>query len=166
LAQLLILRFVLGFILAITISTTYTYAAEISPKRFVARAVVFATLGYSIGVAAGGALSSWLIAIHGWRSVFVAAGVISLLTAVLAGVFLPESARFLASKGRPTREIRRAIRQIARSLPFPPNVQFSAADARTVGLGVAQMLAEGRLHRSVRHCQAKREYCFRRAFAE
>ncbi|MDB5447538.1 MAG: aromatic acid/H+ symport family transporter, partial [Phenylobacterium sp.] len=47
LTQLLALRFVTGALAAISINVSYTYAAEIAPRSFSARAVVFATIGYA-----------------------------------------------------------------------------------------------------------------------
>ncbi len=72
---------------------------EYSPKRFRSTMVTLNMLGYSTGTVLCGPIAIWLIPRYGWRAVFYFGGIFSLVGMLLLVAFLPESIRFLASKG-------------------------------------------------------------------
>lgn len=126
--HLFVLRFVSGLFLGGVLPLTWALAAEFAPKRFRVTSVAIIMVGYTLGGAAGGPVSNWLIPEHGWRTVFVVGGVCSLLT--LAGVLtlVPESVRFLALKSRPGSDerIARILVRFQPGLSFEPGTRFTA----------------------------------------
>jgi AAHS family 4-hydroxybenzoate transporter-like MFS transporter len=107
--SLLVLRLVLGVATGGMLPLAWALNIEYAPKRYRSTIVTLIMIGYSIGIAVGGPISVWLIPDHGWQSVFVVGGVFSLLSAVLLFAMLPESARFLASKGQRPEEVARLV---------------------------------------------------------
>jgi len=101
---------------------------EYSAKRYRATIVTLVMVGYSLGTFVGGPVSIWLIPRFGWQSVFVVGGVLSLLAAGALVLMLPESIRYLASKGRRPDLIAATLRQVAPELAIPAGARFVAAD--------------------------------------
>src|SRR5438270_136087 len=86
-------------------------AAEYAPQKSRAMYVSLLWAGYPLGNSIGGVLTSFLVARFHWPVIFIVAGTPSILLAVAMLAFLPESLRFLASRG----QIARAAR-VARKL--------------------------------------------------
>ncbi|GHE94506.1 MFS transporter [Streptomyces spiralis] len=128
--QLIALRFVSGLFLGGVLPLTWALAAEYAPKRFRVTAVSIIMVGYTLGGAAGGPVSNWLIPEHGWQSVFVVGGVCSLLTVLAVLLLVPESVRFLALKARPGSDdrISRILRRFQPGLSIEPGTRFSTGD--------------------------------------
>jgi MFS transporter, AAHS family, 4-hydroxybenzoate transporter len=84
-------------------------------------------IGYSAGIALGGPTANWLIPQHGWQSLFAVGGVLSLLAALALVLALPESARFLASKGLEPRRVADLLRRLTGE-PIPDDAHFVVAD--------------------------------------
>ena len=98
------LRFIDGIPLGGMLPLAWALNIEYAPKRYRATIVTVIMIGYSLGTALGGPIAIWLIPKFGWKSVFVFGGAFSLFCALILFVILPESIRFLASKGlRPDR---------------------------------------------------------------
>lgn len=104
---------------------------EYAPKRFRSSIVTLMMLGYSAGVSAGGPVAVWLIPNHGWQSVFMFGGVLSLAAAGTLLATLPESLRFLAARGRDAATITKTLRRIAPSLHVPTGARFVLNDENT-----------------------------------
>ena len=98
-ASLLALRFLDGIAVGGMLPLAWALNIEYAPKRYRSTVVTVIMIGYSAGSAIGGPIAVWLIPQYGWQSVFVAGGVLSLIAALALVLVLPESARFLASKG-------------------------------------------------------------------
>ena len=77
---------------------------EYAPKRFRSTVVTVVMIGYSVGIALAGPTANWLIPQYSWQSLFAVGGTLSLVGAFALVLLLPESARFLASKGLASRE--------------------------------------------------------------
>jgi AAHS family 4-hydroxybenzoate transporter-like MFS transporter len=84
LAQLAILRFIVGVGLGAAVPIVLTSVAQNSPARFRTALVTAAGCGQPIGAILGSALCARLIPMFGWKSAFVLGGVLPLL--VLPGV--------------------------------------------------------------------------------
>ncbi|MFA3843859.1 MFS transporter [Streptomyces aureus] len=126
-AHLFALRFISGLFLGGVLPLTWALAAEYAPKRFRVTAVSIIMCGYTLGGAAGGPVSNWLIPDHGWRSVFVVGGVCSLLTVLAVLPLLPESVKFLALKARPDSDerISRILSRFQPGLSIEPGTRFT-----------------------------------------
>ena len=97
--SLLSLRFIDGLPLGGMLPLAWALNIEYAPKRYRATIVTVIMMGYSLGTALGGPIAIWLIPKFGWKSVFVFGGAFSLFCAGVLFAILPESIRFLASKG-------------------------------------------------------------------
>lgn len=93
-------RFVGGIGLGGAMPNIIALTSEYAPQRH--RSVMMVTMfcGFPLGAMAGGAVSHDIIDSHGWQGVFVLGGVVPLVLVVIAWITLPESARFLADRGR------------------------------------------------------------------
>ncbi|RVU20885.1 MFS transporter [Streptomyces antnestii] len=135
--HLVALRFVSGLFLGGVLPLTWALAAEYAPKRFRVTAVSIIMVGYTLGGAAGGPVSNWLVPEHGWRSVFLVGGVCSLLTVLAVLPLLPESVKFLALKARPGSDerIARVLRRFQPDLSIEPGTRFTAGDPQPAHSG-------------------------------
>ncbi len=97
---LLALRLITGIAIGGMLPLSWALNIEFAPKRYRSTVVTLVMIGYSLGTAMGGPASLWLIPKFGWQAVFVFGGLASILAAVALVFFLPESIRFLASKGK------------------------------------------------------------------
>jgi MFS transporter, AAHS family, 4-hydroxybenzoate transporter len=100
---LLLYRFVAGLALGGATPSFITLAAEYAPSRRRAMLVSLLWAGYPLGNAAGGFMTSFLVAHFRWPMLFYAGGVPSLIVALLLALLMPESVRWLASKGQAAR---------------------------------------------------------------
>lgn len=101
---------------------------EYAPKRYRATIVTVIMMGYSLGTAVGGPLAIWLIPKFGWRATFIFGGAAAMASAVVLYRILPESIRFLASKGRQPERIAEIIRRVDPGRIVPADAEFVVGD--------------------------------------
>jgi AAHS family 4-hydroxybenzoate transporter-like MFS transporter len=101
---------------------------EYAPKRYRATIVTVIMIGYSLGTALGGPVANRLIPVFGWKSVFITGGAAALVSALILFLVLPESIRFLASKGRGADRIAGILRRMAPDQTIPRGATFTVAD--------------------------------------
>src|SRR5277367_6364587 len=101
------LRFLTGLALGGLLAAIVPLVAEHFPPQQRSAAVTMMFIGYPLGAVVGGAITAALIA-HGWRNLFLGAGVVTLLLVPIA-LFLRET---LYSPDAP---IRHSPRQLSRS---------------------------------------------------
>jgi AAHS family 4-hydroxybenzoate transporter-like MFS transporter len=124
-ASLLALRLIDGIALGGMLPLSWALNIEYAPKRYRSTVVTVIMIGYSIGIALGGPTANWLIPQYGWQSLFAVGGVLSLVAALV--LVLPESARFLASKGWQPQRVADLLRRLT-GKAVPAGAQFVAAD--------------------------------------
>ncbi len=112
LSTLTVWRFVTGLGLGAAMPNAVTLMSEYCPDS--RRAVITNTMfcGFPLGAAFGGFLAAWMIPQFGWRSVLILGGVVPLLLALVMVVALPESARYMVSRGYSADRLRRVLRRI------------------------------------------------------
>jgi AAHS family 4-hydroxybenzoate transporter-like MFS transporter len=88
---------------------------RVCPQRCRAMAINTMYCGFPLGAAGGGAISSWLIPHHGWRSVLLTGAIAPLILTLLLALLLPESVKFLVQRGKDVMQIRRIASRFARS---------------------------------------------------
>lgn len=98
-APFLVLRFVQGLAIGGEVPTAAAYISEISRAHRRGRFVLFYEIVFPAGLAAGALLAAWVIPHWGWRALYLFAAVPG-LAAVLLQRRIPESPRWLASRGR------------------------------------------------------------------
>jgi AAHS family 4-hydroxybenzoate transporter-like MFS transporter len=126
--SLFTLRFIDGLPLGGMLPLAWALNIEYAPKRYRATIVTVIMMGYSLGTALGGPIAIWLIPKFGWKSVFVFGGIFSLVCAGILFAILPESIRFLASKGLSADRITSIIRRIAPDQPIRVGARFVVSD--------------------------------------
>ena len=131
--QLLALRFLDGVAIGGMLPLSWALNIEFAPRRYRSTIVTTVMVGYSLGTALGGPIAIWLIPKFGWGSVFLAGGGLSLLSAIGLLFMLPESIRFLASKGREPETIARILQRLAPGIALPANPHFVVADEEGSG---------------------------------
>ena len=126
-ASLLALRLLDGIAVGGMLPLAWALNIEYAPKRYRSTVVTVIMIGYSAGAALGGPIAVWLIPQYGWQSVFVVGGVLSLIAALGLVIVLPESARFLASKGLQPRRVADLLYRLT-GQRVPADAQFIVAD--------------------------------------
>jgi MFS transporter, AAHS family, 4-hydroxybenzoate transporter len=123
-----LLRLANGIPLGGMLPLAWALNIEYVPKRYRATIVTIVMMGYSLGTALGGPIATWLIPKIGWQAVFILGGVVSLAAAVVLFLMLPESIRFLVSKGRGNQQIRTIVRRLAPQIALPDQVEYTVTD--------------------------------------
>jgi MFS transporter, AAHS family, 4-hydroxybenzoate transporter len=90
-----------GFGLGAILPNATALIGEFSPPRLRIKTMMIVTNGFTIGAMIGGFLSAWLIPQYGWRSVFVAGGIIPLVLLLPMFLSLPESPQFKTVRLKP-----------------------------------------------------------------
>jgi AAHS family 4-hydroxybenzoate transporter-like MFS transporter len=126
--ELMLLRFVNGIMIGGLLPVCWALNIEYVPKYYRATVVTVVMLGYSFGSSIGGPVTIWLAPQFGWQAVYFFAGAGTLAAAALLYFTLPESARFLASKGRRPDLLARYVRGIAPEVSIAPGTTFTVSD--------------------------------------
>jgi AAHS family 4-hydroxybenzoate transporter-like MFS transporter len=114
LAELTVLRFATGLGLGAAMPNAVTLMSEFCPDQRRATLTNAMFCGFPLGAALGGFLAAWMIPQWGWRSVLQAGGAAPIVLAVLIVVLLPESVRFLVTRGGRDARIRATLGRIAK----------------------------------------------------
>lgn len=125
--SLLALRLVDGVALGGMLPLSWALNIEYAPKRYRSTIVTVIMIGYSAGIALGGPTANWLIPQYGWQSLFAVGGVLSLVAAGVLVLALPESARFLATKGWQKERVAELLSRLT-GQAIPADAKFVVAD--------------------------------------
>jgi MFS transporter, AAHS family, 4-hydroxybenzoate transporter len=143
--QLMILRPLTGFGLGAALPLTFVTANEFAPARIRARMVAAMACGFAIGAASGGLLQAEMVPYFGWQGIFFIGGAVPLVLAIALALYLPESVRYLASRGGKADEIARILKRMDPKLIFGPGTEFVLpAERKQHGSKPAQLFAQGR----------------------
>jgi len=129
--MLMLLRFLDGFAIGGMLPLAWALNIEYVPGRMRASVVTVIMIGYSLGAAIAGPVTVWLAPAHGWEGVFVFGGICTLVCATGLLLWLPESVRFLASKGREPETIARILNKVDPAFGASPRDRFTLGDERT-----------------------------------
>lgn len=125
---LMLLRFLNGVALGGLMPLAWALNIEYVPGRYRATVVTIIMMGYTLGGVIAGPVTVWLAPHHGWQSVFLLSGAVTLLLVPLLLALLPESARYLAVKGRAPDKIAGALNALEPGLGARPQYRFMVAD--------------------------------------
>ncbi len=92
--ELVVLRLIAGLSLGVLVAALPALAGEFSPRRHRTLIIAILIAGGSAGAVVGGFISAALIAEHGWQSIFLYAGVLTVILAALVKLLIPESIAF------------------------------------------------------------------------
>ncbi|MBM3607402.1 MAG: MFS transporter, partial [Alphaproteobacteria bacterium] len=136
--SLLVFRFIQGIGLGGEVPIAATYISEIARARGRGRFVLLYELIFPVGIVAAALVGRWLVPTYGWQAMFYVGALPAVLALVLR-ILLPESPRWLASRGR-MQESDAAMLQIEREVekaagkPLPPPSQIAAPPPQRASL--------------------------------
>ena len=137
LTELLVFRFITGLGLGAALPNVIALTSEYAPERYRATAVMIMFCGFPLGSVIGGFIAPPLMEASGWQAVFVIGGVVPLLMLPVLFFMLPESARFLATKGRNERRISRILHRLGTGQTAEELVAEVHAEQTGKGKGLA-----------------------------
>jgi AAHS family 4-hydroxybenzoate transporter-like MFS transporter len=143
-SALLAIRFLTGLGLGGAMPNTVAMTSEFNPQRRRATMVMIMFCGFSIGAALGGFLAADLIPRFGWRSVFLVGGLAPLLMLPILAWRLPESVRFLATRGRAPERVAQLLKRISPHTAFASDARFVVHETQLAGLPVKHLFRDGR----------------------
>ncbi len=126
--QLLALRFLDGLAIGGMLPLAWALNIEFVPQRMRSTVVTVIMMGYSIGSSLAGPLTNLIAPTHGWQGVYVAGGVGTLVCATGLALFLPESIRFMVSRGHDNAKIAATLRRLDPEADIRPEDRFVAGD--------------------------------------
>ena len=135
LGQLTVLRFITGVGLGAAMPNAVTMMGEYCPDGWRATLINLMFCGFPLGAAFGGFLAAWMIPQFGWRSVLLLGGGVPLLLSVLLMIKLPESVRYMVTKGHPVEKIRGTLSRIASSAAAAGSFYLTERAPATAGKG-------------------------------
>ena len=143
--QLLILRFLTGLGLGGALPNVVALVSEYVPKRLMAVLVAVLFCGLPLGGFICGMVSSALLPIWGWQSVFYMGGIFPFILSLFLIFLLPESVQFLSQRGTNPEKIARLLMPIAPEMgAYGPTLTFAAAAEEHKGVPVKFLFKEGR----------------------
>lgn len=150
---LAILRFLAGIGLGGAMPNAATLASEYVPTRNRPLAVTLTIVSIPLGGAIAGEVAALVIPVQGWRVLFAAGGLISVLVAAVLWRTLPESPTFLARHRQRWPELVQLLRRTGR--PVSDDVEFQGRTAVAARAGRGAVLIErGRIGDTVAICTA------------
>lgn len=154
-ASLAVFRFLSNFGLGGEVPVTATLGAEFSPGRIRGAMAGNLLTAFPVGLLVAAALSLTILPTYGWRALF-AVGVLPAILLVFVRRYMPESVRYLLSKGR-IAEAEQTVAQIelqalgrertadeVRAMP-----QLHPEVAVKTGVTVFELFTEGRARRTI-----------------
>jgi AAHS family 4-hydroxybenzoate transporter-like MFS transporter len=125
---LLTLRFLDGLAIGGALPLAWALNVEFVPAKLRATVVAFIMMGFSIGSSLAAPLTNWIAPIHGWEGVYFAGGIGSVICAILIAIFLPESPRFLISKGLKPHLVSSTLKRLDANLDVQADDRFLLGD--------------------------------------
>ena len=148
--SLSIFRFVSNFGLGGEVPVALTLASEYSPSRIRGRMTGSMMAAFPLGLALAALVAYFIMPVYGWRAVFVV-GVVPAILLFFVRLVLPESVRYLVSRGRMAEAestVAEIERRASKGAPLPP-VEPVAADIEARGVTVFELLTAERWRRTV-----------------
>ena len=115
LSELVIWRAVTGLGLGAAMPNAVTLMSEYCPDGRRATLTNAMFCGFPVGAAFGGFLAAWMIPSFGWRSVLQLGGIAPIVLLVAMLLLLPESVRYMVTKGQAVEKIRKVLANISPS---------------------------------------------------
>jgi MFS transporter, AAHS family, 4-hydroxybenzoate transporter len=144
LRELVALRFLTGVGLGGVLPNLIAMVTEYAPAARRGFFITLVSAALPVGSTLVALLSPWLIGNYGWSSVFYLGGVLPIVVALLAFIFLPESLRFLAPIAARRSEALGIIRRLAPELALPNDLQIATSAAAPKGVPIGQLFGRSR----------------------
>jgi MFS transporter, putative metabolite:H+ symporter len=150
-ASLSVFRFLSNFGLGGEVPVALTLTSEYSPSAIRGRMTGTMMSAFPLGLALAAALAYFIIPTYGWRTVFFV-GVIPAVLLFFVRMFMPESVRYLVSRGRVVEAeatVTEIERQAAEGRPLPPVMPVAATGVEERGVTVFELLTPERRRRTI-----------------
>ncbi|GLR83450.1 MFS transporter [Bradyrhizobium iriomotense] len=144
LSELMVYRFLTGLGLGGAMPNIIALTSEYAPKRMRALLIAIMFCGFPLGSTIGGVISAPLIGAFGWHSVFVVGGVLPLVTLIALFIWLPESIRFLVTRGVADERIANLLARLDPAASQATASRYVMPSVQASGFPVAKLVAEGR----------------------
>jgi AAHS family 4-hydroxybenzoate transporter-like MFS transporter len=125
------LRFFAGIGLGGMLPNLISLNVEFAPRRFRATLVIIMFCGVTLGGTIPGWVSIYLTPTFGWQAIFAIGGVLPIVMAVCAAIWLPESIKYLVIHNRRAKA-EKLLKRVAPTLTVGSDTQFIIADERKV----------------------------------
>ncbi len=125
---LLALRFLDGFAIGGMLPLAWALNIEFVPARMRSTVVTIIMLGYSIGTAIAAPLTNWIAPQYGWQGVYFAGGIGTLVSAAILWFGLPESIRFLGTKGLKPELVVKILKRLDPTIDVKADDSFVLSD--------------------------------------
>jgi putative MFS transporter len=150
--SLSIYRFLSNFGLGGEVPVALTLTSEFSPSRIRGRMTGTMMAAFPVGLVLAALVSLWLLPTYGWRAIFIA-GIVPALLLFFVRMVMPESVRYLLSRGR-VEEAEQTVAKIeqeaAKEGPLPPVVPVAATPVvEQRGITVFELLTPDRRKRTL-----------------
>lgn len=150
--SLSIYRFLSNFGLGGEVPVALTLTSEYSPSRIRGRMTGTMMAAFPVGLALAALVSLWLLPTYGWRAIFIA-GIVPAMLLFFVRMVMPESVRYLLSRGRieeAERTVAKIEQEAAKEGPLPPVVPVAATPVvEQRGVTVFELLTPERRKRTL-----------------
>lgn len=143
--QLLIFRFLTGLGLGGALPNVVALSSEYVPRRLMAVLVAALFCGLPAGGFICGMISSALLPVWGWQSIFYIGGILPFIISLLLIRLLPESAQFLSQRGDNPKKVAKLLAPIAPELTADSDhLSLAVPVAEHKGVPVKYLFKNGR----------------------
>lgn len=144
--ELLVIRFIAGLGLGSVVPNATALIGEYSPRVRRVAMMTWLGIGFTAGAALGGFVAAWMIPRYGWPSVFYIGGAVPLVLAAVMFVYLPESLKLLALRGRDADRgyIARWLTRVDPRVHVSSETVFAVSEEKRQGVPVKHLFGEGR----------------------
>ncbi|WP_183030123.1 MFS transporter [Altericroceibacterium spongiae] len=128
---LMIIRFFGGLMIGGLLPVAWALNIEAMPPGRRATAVAVIMFGFSLGGSLAGPVTNLLAPDYGWHMVYFASGVATLIVSLILIAALPESVRFLVTRGAHRARVEKALRRFAPTFDGSQVERYVLGDERT-----------------------------------
>jgi AAHS family 4-hydroxybenzoate transporter-like MFS transporter len=142
-------RFLTGLGIGGAMPNAIALTSEYSPHHRRSLLVALMFTGFVLGALAVGLLSTWLVPILGWQSIFLIGGVLGLLLTPVLVFALPESIRFLVARGTATQRVADLVQRLDPQREGVSGARFVLEETPASAISVAALFRDGRAKRTI-----------------
>lgn len=139
-----VLRVLAGLGMGGIVPAAMAYGAEYAPHRLRATITTLVWLALPVGGMIAGFSAIWLIPAYGWQSLFVLAGIMPIVLALILAFIMPESLAYLSTRGGDQAAMRRIALRVAPRLELAADAEFYAREETLPGAPLKHLFTDGR----------------------
>ncbi len=127
------LRFISGLAIGGLLGPVWALSIESMPRSMRSTSVTIIMLGFSFGASSAAPIANWTAPVLGWQGIFWVCGAMTGVFALLLVFTLPESSRWMVSKGKSPERIADALSRFDRQADLSAYDGFVLPDERETG---------------------------------